>query len=143
MNASGLQDRGIGFQALGFALVGCACVAILTLFSGSDHLAYKAFEIATTKLHWAFVILLAVTFDKGRDMFEKAQAIREAKKAQIREEGRAEGREEGITQGIAQGFSEGRVHENARFRALLDQHDISLPPDVVDEMFGGQRKGRS
>ena len=135
MNASGLQDRGIGFQALGFALVGCACVAILTLFSGSDHLAYKAFEIATTKLHWAFVILLAVTFDTGRMMFGKAQAIREArreaKKAQIREQGRQEGREEG------------REHENARFRALLDQHDISLPPDVVDEMFGGQRKGRS
>ena len=124
MNPSELTQRGVGFQAIGFGLVGCASVAILTPLSGSDYWVYEAFEIAATKLHWSFVVPLAVIFDRGRMMFEKAQAIREAKKAQIREQGR----------------KQGRIQENARIRALLDRHDVSLPPEVVEEMFGGQRR---
>ena len=56
-------------------------------------------------------------------MFEKAKAIREAQKSRIR----AEGREEGI----------------AHIRALLDRPDVSLPPDLVEEIFGGQRGDQS
>ena len=60
-------------------------------------------------------------------MFEKAKAIREAQKSWIREEG----------------IAEGRMEENARVRALLDRPDVSPPPDLVEEVFGGQRRGRS
>ena len=97
--------------------------ATLALFSGSDHLAYAVFEIAAMKPRWTFMITLAVTFDWGRKMFEKAKAIREATKARIRNEGR----EEGL----------------AHVRALLDKHDISLPQEVIDEMFGGKRRDQS
>ena len=155
MNSSELTERGIGFQAIGFGLVGSASVAILELFSGSDFWVYSAFEIAATKLHWSFALLLAVTFDWGRRMFEKAKAIRDAHKTRIREEGIAEGREEGIAvglekglaagreEGLADGISEGRMEENARVRTLLDRHDVSLPPEVLEEMFGGHRQDQS
>ena len=147
MNSSELTERGIGFQAVGFGLVGSVSVAILEMFSGSDFWAYSAFELAVTKLHWTFALPLAATFDWGRKMFEKAKAIREAQKTRIREEGRAAGRKEGHAagreEGRADGLSEGRMEENARVRTLLDRRDVSLPPDVLEEIFGGRRQDRS
>ncbi len=81
--SEGLTDRGIGVQATGFIIVGCASLAVLQLGSDSEHFAYLWFETAATKLYWAFVVPLAATFDWGRKMFEKGKAIREAKKAQM------------------------------------------------------------
>ena len=52
----GLADRGIGFQAAGFAFVGCVGVAILELFSGSNFWLYGAFETAATKMHWSLIV---------------------------------------------------------------------------------------
>lgn len=73
-NAS--SERGIGFQAVGFAVVGCASVAILQ--TGSESWAYQSFETAVTRLYWAFVVPLAALFDWGRKMFETREAIRKA-----------------------------------------------------------------
>lgn len=73
-NAS--SERGIGFQAAGFAVVGCASVAILQ--TGSESWAYQSFETAATRLYWAFVVPLAALFDWGRKMFETREAIRKA-----------------------------------------------------------------
>ena len=123
MDTSELAERGIGFQAIGFGLAGCVSLAILETFSGSNFWLYEAFATATTKQRWALMVPLAVTFDWGRKMFEKAKAIREAQKTRIREAGRAE--------------------ENARVRALLDRPDVSLPPDIAEEIFGGQSQSRA
>ena len=73
---SASSERGIGFQAAGFAVVGCASVAILQ--TGSESWAYQSFETAATRLYWAFVVPLAALFDWGRKMFETRKAIREA-----------------------------------------------------------------
>ena len=72
------SERGFGFQALGFAVVGCASVAILQVWSESGSWAYQSFETAVARLYWAFVVPLAALFDWGRKMFETRKAIREA-----------------------------------------------------------------
>ncbi len=72
------SERGIGFQAVGFAIVGCAGVAILQVSPESSSWAYQSFETAVVRLYWAFVVPLAALFDWGRRMFETRQAIREA-----------------------------------------------------------------
>ena len=87
-NSFALGSRGLGFQAAGFAIVGCSSAAALYLFAGSEHWAYQVFEICVVKLYWAFAIVLATMFDKVRKMFETRAEIRRA----MIEEGRAEGR---------------------------------------------------
>ena len=98
MNASetqsGLGDRGIGWQAAGFALVALGSVTALEVFSGSDYWLFEAFRTAVVQIYWALVVPLGALFDWGRKMFETGKAIREAKLKQIRDEGRQEGRRE-------------------------------------------------
>ena len=73
------SERGFWVQALGFAFVGCASVAILQFFADSSaSWAYQSFETAVSRLYWAFVVPLAALFDWGRRMFETRKAIREA-----------------------------------------------------------------
>ena len=85
---SELSERGIWWQVGGFTLTGCLCVAILAEFAGSEARAYLYFEIAVTKVYWAFVIPLAGLFDGVRKLFEKRSAIR----AKIRQQGVDQGR---------------------------------------------------
>ena len=85
---SELSERGIWWQVGGFTLTGCLCVAILAEFAGSEARAYLYFEIAVTKVYWAFVIPLAGLFDGVRKLFEKRSAIR----AKIRQQGVEQGR---------------------------------------------------
>ena len=72
------SERGIEFQAVGFAIVGCASVAILQICSESSSWAFQSFETSVSRLYWAFVVPLAALFDWGRRMFETRKAIREA-----------------------------------------------------------------
>ena len=116
----GLSDRGVGVQAIGFTIVGCVSVAALQLFSDSDHLLYQWFEMAATRLYWAFVVPLAALFDWGRIMFAKGKAIREAKKAEVIARYAARYKEEGMQQGI----KEERKRSNAKLRALAKEYGI-------------------
>ena len=59
----GLSDRGIGVQATGFAVTGCLSIAILHLFSGSDHVLYQWFETAVKDIYWAYLFPLAALLD--------------------------------------------------------------------------------
>ena len=47
-----LGERGIWWQVIGFAIAGCASVAILQIWEGSDFWAYRSFEIAVKNLYW-------------------------------------------------------------------------------------------
>ena len=91
MQSSELTDRGIWWQVAGFTLVGCASLAILELYAGSDAVAYQWFETAVTRLYWAFVVPLAGVFDGGQKLFAKASETRRAVREKIREKGRQEG----------------------------------------------------
>jgi len=108
---SELSERGIWWQVGGFTLTGCLCVAILAEFAGSEARAYLYFEIAVTKVYWAFVIPLAGLFDGVRKLFEKRSAIR----AKIRQQGV----EEGLRQGRQQGVEQGRRQERRRISETL------------------------
>ena len=116
----GLSDRGVGVQATGFAVVGCVSVAILHIFSGSDYLLYLWFEMAATRLYWAFVVPLAALFDWGRIMFAKGKAIREAKKREILAKATQEARRQAMQQGMQQGVKE----ERAKMRAWAKERGI-------------------
>ena len=78
-----LVERSIRWQVGGFAIAGCASVAVLQLWEGSDFWAYRSFEIATKDLYWSFILPLAGLFEGVRRMFEKASAIRAAQREKM------------------------------------------------------------
>ena len=119
-----LANRGVGWQAAGFTLTGIACLLILKSFEGSDFWLYQWFEKATADLYWSFIVPLAFLFDWVRKMFESAKAIREAKKAQIREKA------------IKEGTQKGTQEENQRIRKVLEQHGVELSPEAAEAAFG-------
>lgn len=123
----GLVDRGIGFQAAGFAVVLLVSTTILRVFQGSEFWLYQWFDIAVTGTYWAAVAPLAALFDWMRKMFERGKAIREAKKAQLLAKERRKGREEAIE----------------RVKALMEARGVALPPDVADDIFGEAAKNGS
>lgn len=127
-----LTDRGIGVQAVCFALTGGACVAILQTFQGSNFWVYQWFETAVTTLYWSFVVPLAALFDWGRKMFERGKAIREAKKAEMVRKAT----ETGIRQGREEGRQEGSQGEKQRIREALESCGVKLTPDVAATVFG-------
>ena len=120
INELGLSDRGVGVQATGFAVVGCVSVVALQLFSDSDHLLYQWFEMAVTRLYWAFVVPLAALFDGGRIMFARGKAIREAKKAEILAKATREARQQARQETIEQE----RKRYNAKMRAWAKERGI-------------------
>ena len=132
----GLSDRGVGVQATGFAVIGCISVAILHIFSGSDHLLYLWFEMAATRLYWAFVVPLAAVFDWGRIMFAKGKAIRETKKREILAKATQEARHQAMQQGLQQGIQKGVKEERAKMLAWAKERGIpesDLPFEDLDD----------
>ena len=127
----GLGDRGIGWQAAGFALVALASVVILEFYSGSRFWLYEGFRTAVVQIYWALVVPLGALFDWGRKMFETGKAIREAKLRQIRDEGRKEGRQEGRRETVD------------FFRTVLEESGVSLPPDVAARLYDEQNRNGS
>ena len=128
---SELSERGIWWQVGGFTLTGCLCVAILAEFAGSEARAYLYFEIAVTKVYWAFVIPLAGLFDGVRKLFEKRSAIR----AKIRQQGVEEGLRQGLSQGRRQ--ERRRISETLRRFGTRDEASgaVTLTPEAMALLF--------
>ena len=120
---SELSERGIWWQVGGFTLTGCLCVAILAEFAGSEAKAYLYFEIAVTKVYWAFVIPLAGLFDGVRKLFEKRSAIR----AKIRQQGVEQGRRQ----------ERRRIRETLRRFGTRDEASgaVTLTPEAIALLF--------
>ena len=114
-----LTDRGIGWQATGFTLMGIVCLVVLQTYDGSDFWPYQWFETATVDLYWSFVLPLAALFDGGRKLFEKGKAIREAQKSRMVEKAQRKAKQQ----------------ENERIKNLLEQNGISLSPEVTEAAF--------
>ena len=146
-----LSERGIWWQVGGFAVAGCASVAILQIWEGSDFWAYRSFAIAFKDLYWMFIFPLAGAIEGVRKLFEKASEIRAAQREKIRERGRVEGhkegREEGIKEGIREGMEEGRKKALGGMRERLQQASVAfakdpatgaviLTPEVMDYLLG-------
>ena len=114
-----LINRGVGWQAAGFTLTGIACLVILKSFEGSDYWLYQWFEKAAIDLYWSWIVPLAFLFDWVRKMFESAKAIREAKKAEIREKA----------------LREGEKRERERILNELEVAGVTLPPAVAEAVL--------
>ena len=121
-----LSERGIWWQVVGFAIAGCASVAIMQIWEGSDFWAYRSFEIAVKDLYWLFVLPLAGAIEGVRKMFEKASEIRAAQRSKMMERALTRGRKEGREQGI----EEGRGEALAEMRNLLQSSAVSKDPET-------------
>ena len=123
---STLEERGIVWQAVGFALIGIISIPILWIYSEADHWTIGFYRIAVTQLHWAFAIAIAVTIERLRKMFETKTEIRRA----ARQKAIAEAKEEGIEEGL----DEGEHRATERMMSILDKHGIQLPPEAEAEI---------
>ena len=112
---SELIDRGIAWQVAGFAIVGVAATFALAIYSEADALPFRFFEVATTKLNWAFVPTVAFIADRSRKMFERRSEIRAAARQEILEKERREERE--------------------RIRSSLEARGVVIPPEIAEEVF--------
>ena len=154
-----LEERGIVWQAIGFALIGIVSVTVLTVYSEADYLAVEIYRLAATELNWPFIAIIALAIDKVRKMFETRTEIRKAAREKAiekwleesredghkagredgREEGHKAGREEGHREGRQEGHQAGREEGERqsaeRIRASLLKHGIELPPELEHELF--------
>ena len=148
-----LSERGIWWQVGGFAIAGCASVAVLQIWEGSDFWAYRSFEIAVKDLYWMFVLPLAGLFEGVRKMFEKASEIRAAQREKMLRKAHAKGRKEGRTEGHTEGRKEGREEALAGVRSRLQSAAIkkdpatgaiTLSPEDLEYLLGerGEAAGR-
>ena len=136
-----LGSRGIGFQAVGFAVVGCVSVAALYGFAGSDHWAYQAFELCVVKLYWAFVAPLAAIFDRVRKMFETRGELRRRMRAEIRAEVEPEVRAEVEPQVREEVKREFRAEAERAVRERMERAGLSQ--DVIERIMSDEQGGQS
>ena len=138
-----LAGRGLGFQAVGFAIVGVVGTLIYNTFAGSDHWAYQLFADGFTKFYWAFVVPLGAFFDWVRKMFETTQEIRRVARERAIAKARAKGRADGLAEGRADGLAEGRAEGVAEVMRRVQNRMESegLPPDTIDRILNGHRNG--
>ena len=116
-------NRGVGWQAAGFALTGIACLVILRSFDGSDYWLYQWFETLAVDLYWSTIVPLAFLFDWCRKMFESAKAIREAQKARM--------------------VKRAREKEQERIKKELQRRGVTLSPEVIKAVFGNRSEDDS
>ncbi len=110
-----LLERGVVWQVVGFAAFGIGVTSIIAIYSGADNVPFRFLDVATSKLSWAFIPVIAFLIDGSRDLFRTKTEIREAARKKVREEGAKE--------------------EGDRIRELLKSDGVVLPPDVAEKIF--------
>ena len=128
--ASTLEERGVMWQAVGFALIGIVSVPMLWIYSEADHWTIGFYRIAAIQLNWAFAIAIAVTIERLRKMFETKTEIRRA------------ARQKAINEAEKRGLDEGEHRATERMMSILDKHGIQLPPEAEAEIRKNGNNGR-
>ena len=127
---SALEERGVVWQGAGFALVGAVSLPLLWVYSEADHWSIGIYRLAVTQLSWAFVIALALVIESIREMFKTSTEIRRA------------AREKAIAKAFAKGAKQGEQRALERFKAVLDEPGVDLPPDVEQRLFDNGGEGK-
>ena len=134
-----LIDRGVEWQVTGFTILGVAATSALAIYSDLDTLPFRFFEVATTKLNWAFVPTVAFVVDGSRKMFERKSEIRATARLEVLEKARKEGLEQGRIAGIEEGRiiarEEVQQQTEERIQSKLDELGIVIPPEFADQIF--------
>ena len=128
---SSLEERGIVWQGVGFAIVGAISLPLLWIYSEADHWTIGVYRIAVTQLSWAFVVFIALIIEGARGMFETRTEIRRA------------ARERFVKKTREKGIAEGERRAADRIRSKLDRYGVVLPPEVEDDIFGGDNRHKS
>ena len=113
-----LKERGVVWQAVGFAVFGTASLAALSVYSDSHHWIITTYRTAATELNWAYIAIIALAIEGVRKVFEKATEIRR----RYSEQADAKAREKGERETVE------------RMMSILDKHGIQLPPEAEAEI---------
>ena len=124
---SSLEERGVAWQAVTFALIGAVTLTALSVYSDSQHWTINTHRLAATQLHWAFIPIIVFSVERIRKMFETKTEIRKAARAQAIAKAREEGEERGIRAG------EERIRA---IRAKMIKRGIELSPEDEQAIFG-------
>ena len=132
---SALKERGAVWQAVGFAVLGAASTAALSVYSDSDHWIMSTYRIGATQQQWAFFAIIALAIEGVRTVFEKATEIRRRFSAKADAKAEAKGRVLGRDEGRQEGIALGRNEERERFRAEFQKRGIELTEDDEKALF--------
>ena len=120
---SSLKQRGAIWQAIGFAAVGTASVAMLWVYSDSDHWIAGSYRLAATQVNWAYFGIIALSIEGVRIVFEKATEIR--RRYSERADARA----------IEKGKQQGERETLERVRSEMLKRGIKLTKEDEDAIF--------
>ena len=125
---SSLKERGVVWQAVGFAVFGTASLMALSVYSDSHHWVITTYRLAATELNWAYMAIIALAIEGARKVFEKATEIRRrySEKADAK----------AIEKGIQQGRELGEREALDRVRSEMQKHGIQLPPEAEEAIYG-------
>ena len=112
--ASSLEERGIVWQAVGFATIGAISVLLLSVYSEAEHWSLGVYRLAVTQLSWAFIVAIAIIIKGTRKMFETKTEIRRA----AREKAIAKARDEGAKDLLSE----------------LEKRGITVPEDIAERL---------
>ena len=129
---SALKDRGAVWQAVGFALLGTASTATLSIYSDSHHWIAETYRIGATQQQWAFVAIIALTIEGVRTVFEKATEIRRRYSAKADAKAEAKGR------GLGRVL--GRNEERERIKSELLKRGINLTEEDEQALFNPESR---
>ena len=137
---SSLEERGVAWQAVTFALIGAVTLTALSVYSDSQHWTINTPRLAATQLQWAFIPIIVFSVERIRKMFETKTEIRKAARAQAiakaREEGVRVGEEQGVRIGEERGIRVGEGIAEERIRAKMIKRGIELSPEDEQAIFG-------
>ena len=128
---SSLEERGVAWQAVTFALIGTVTLTALSVYSDSQHWTITTPRLAATQLQWAFIPIIVFSVERIRKMFETKTEIRKAARAQAI----AKAREEGVRIGEERGVRVGEERIKA-IRAKMIKRGIELSPEDEQAIFG-------
>ena len=117
-----LKERGVVWQAVGFAVFGTASLAALSVYSDSHHWIITTYRLAAIELNWAYIAIIALAIEGVRKVFEKATEIRRRYS------------EQADAKAIEKGKQQGERETLERMMSVLDKHGIQLPPEAEAEI---------
>ncbi len=115
--ASSLEERGIVWQGIGFAMIGAISLPLLWIYSEADHWSIGVYRLAVTQLSWAFALAIAIVIEGIRRMFETRTEIRRAARAKA----------------IAKARQKERRAIEKRLRSAYEKRGMDVPTDIIDE----------
>ena len=122
--ASSLEERGIVWQGIGFAIVGGISLLLLSVYSEASHWSIGVYTLAVTQLSWAFALSIAIVIEGIRNMFETRTEIRRAARAKA----------------IAKARKEERRAVEARMILAYRKRGLEVPTDILDEALNGENR---